>query len=71
MFSNVATINIVINVDEEVICITVGMQTSDASVSEELGYDNSRGKDDAKGLNMNENPPLHHQFTIVDLVTLL
>jgi hypothetical protein len=47
------------------------MQTSDASVSEELGYDNSRGKDDAKGLNMNENPPLHHQFTIVDLVTLL
>lgn len=32
------------------------MQTSDASVSEELVSHNNRIKDDAKGLNMNEIP---------------
>lgn len=57
MFSNVITRNIGTSVNEKVLCIPSGMKTSDANVSEELESDNSRGKYDAKGLNMNKIPP--------------
>ncbi len=58
MFPSVAMKNIVTCVNEKVFCIIARMQTSDANVNKELGFDNSRGKDNAKGLNTNEILPL-------------
>lgn len=45
MFSNVATKNATIGANEEFLCIIKGVQMGDADVSDELGFDMSRGED--------------------------
>jgi hypothetical protein len=54
MFFGVSTINITIVTNEKVICITSGMQTNDDNVSKELGFDKSKGEDEAETLNVSE-----------------
>jgi hypothetical protein len=45
MFSGVATKNVATSANEEVICIIEGVQMGDVDVSDELGFDMSRGED--------------------------
>jgi uncharacterized protein YcnI len=54
MPSGVVVRNVTTNVNEVVLHITKGVQTCDANVSEEWGYDRSEGEDDAHALIVNE-----------------
>jgi len=54
MFFGVFTRNITTATNEKVLCITSSMQTGDDNASKELGFDKSKGEDEAKGLNVNE-----------------
>ncbi len=57
MLSVVAMRNVAINANEEIFCITKGVQIGDPNVNKELGLDKSKGKDNAQGLIMYEIPP--------------
>jgi len=54
MLFGVFTRNITTATNEKVLCITSSMQTGDDNASKELGFDKSKGEDEAKGLNVNE-----------------